>query len=312
METAFIFTEAFNCGKILSVCLDSFHKHHDQKIHIIGTSRDFNEAGDIINHPNNILINWDTNEYAKKEWSTGHQGTAIAFATALKGNLHGNKFVIHVDSDCYFKDECVSDVLHMLNNGYDIVGSPRPYKNNLSGIKGLEGTPDCVSTYFMGINTQKIPDFDFNFFVRMCVGGASPTGHKVLDFFDPVTHSVISNGGNIGFLDTVKYGGIDLNGSKFNGFESNLNFDCGSHIAHFGGVGSGKAVSDNLSSPNKGYADWAYYRWNFFSHLFFNTPILESPPAVYSSPDDHEGKRWCNGVADHNIINNAKKELELL
>ena len=312
MEKAFIFTEAFNCGKILSVCLESFHKHHDLKIHIIGTSRDFLEAGDIINHRNNILINWDSNSSAQEKWSTGHHGTALAFATSLKGNLHDKQFVIHLDSDCFFKGECISDILDMLDSGFDIVGSPRPYKNNLSGVKGLDNTPDCVSTYLMGVNVNKILNFEYDTFIKMCGGWTSPTGYRVLDFFDPVTHSIIRNGGKIGFLNTHKYGGIDLNGSKFNGFESNLNFDCGTHIAHFGGVGSGKAVSDNLSSPPKGYADWAYYRWNFFSHLFFGTPILEIPPAIYSSKNDHEGKRWCNGIADSNIIMNAKKDLNLI
>lgn len=311
MENTFIFTEAFNCGKILAVCLESFHRHHDLKVHIIGTSRDFEEAGDIINHPNNVMINWDSHSSAKEKWSTGHQGTALAFATAMKGNIHSDKFVIHLDSDCYFKGECISDIISMLNNGYDIVGSPRPYKNNLSGIKGLEGTPDCVSTYLMGVNTHKIPNYDFEMFTIMCGGRAMSSTYRSLDFFDPVTHSIILNGGRAGFLDTYKYGGIDLDGSKNNGFESNLNFDCGSHIAHFGGVGSGKAFADNLSEPPKGYADWAYYRWNFFSHIFFNTEALERPVAVYSSPSDHQGKRWCNGAADSSIINNAKKELNL-
>jgi hypothetical protein len=312
MQNTFVFTEAFNCGKILSVCLESFHKHHDTKIHIIGTSRDFLEAGEIINHPNNILINWDTNISAKEKWSSGHQGTALAFASVLKGDLHTNQYVIHIDSDCFFKDESISDIIGMLQNGYDIIGSPRPYKNNLSGVKGLDNTPDCVSTYLMGVNTLKIPSYDFETFTRMCGGWASPTGHRVLDFFDPVTHSIISNGGKIGFLDTTNYGGIDLKGSKFNGFESNLNFDCGKKIAHFGGVGSGKAVADNLSAPPKGYADWAYYRWNFFSHLFFNTERLNTPQSTYSEQNDHNGKRWCNGAASLDIINNAKKDLNLI
>jgi hypothetical protein len=68
---------------------------------------------------------------------------------------------------------------------------------------------------------------------------------------------------------------------------------------------------NNLSAPPKGYADWAYYRWNFFSHIFFNTEALAGPVSVYSDPNDHQGKRWCNGAADSSIINNAKKELNL-
>jgi hypothetical protein len=312
MSNFYVFTEAFNCGKILSVCLESFHKHHDIKVHITGTSKDFLEAGDIINHPNNVLINWDNNDDAKNRWGTGHSGTALAFATAMRGMGHNSDHVIHFDSDCYFKGECISEILDMLENGYDIVGTPRPYKNNLSGVKGLDNTPDCVSTYLMGVNIRKIPDYDFDLFIRMCGGWASPTGDRTLDFFDPVTHSIIKNGGRIGFLDIVKYGGIGINGSKENGFPTNLNFDCGERIAHFGGVGTGKAVADNLCNPPKGYADWAYSRWDFFSHLFFNTPIISNVPTEYSKPNDHDGKRWCNGHADNNIITNAKKDLNLI
>lgn len=312
MENTFIFTEAFNCGKILSVCLESFHRHHDIKVHIIGTTKDFEDAGPIIDHKNNVLINWDNHESAKEKWSIGHQGTALAFASALKGNMHNNPFVIHFDADCYFIDESISEIIGYLEDGFDIIGSPRPYKNNLSGVKGLDNTPDCVSTYLMGVNINKIPSYDFELFTKMCGGWASPTGYRVLDFFDPVTHSIIKNGGRIKFLDITKYGGIGLNGSKENGYPTNLNFDCGSSIAHFGGVGTGKAVADNLSSPPKGYADWAYYRWNFYSHLFFQTQIDQNMPTVYSNPDDHNGKRWCNGPADNNIIENTKIDLKIV
>jgi hypothetical protein len=306
----YIFTEAFNCGKILSVCLQSYHKHHDYPIHIIGTTKDFKDAGEIINNPNNILVNWDNNESARSGWSTGHRGTALCFAEAMRNEY---KYAIHIDSDCYFKGECLSEVFKLFKEGYDIVGSPRPYKNNLSGIKGLDNTPDTISTYFMGINTQKIPDdIDFQTLINMCGGWHSYTGEMILDFFDPVTHAVLKNGGKIFFLDTKKYGGIDLNGSKNNGYETNLNFDCGDLLAHFGGVGTGKAVSDNLSSPPKGYADWAYYRWNFYSHIFFSTPINNTLPTVYSGLNDHKGKRWCNGPADKNIIDCCKKDLVIL
>lgn len=305
----YIFTEAFNCGKILSVCLESYHKHHDLPIHIIGTSRDFDEAGDIINHPNNILVNWDNNEDAKNGWSTGHSGTALSFATAMRNEY---RYVIHFDADCYFKGESISEIIESLKSGNAVVGTPRPYGNNLSGIKGLESQRDCISTYLMGIDTLFIPSsIDFDTLTKMCVG-RSYTGERVLDFFDPVVQVIYRSGGNAHFLDTKKYGGIDLNGSKFNGYPTNLNFDCGDNIVHFGGVGTGKAVADNFSEPSKGYADWSYYRWNFYSHLFFDTPIDSSNSTVYSDPSDHEGKRWCNGPADSQIINNAKRDLGLI
>lgn len=312
MEKYFVFTEAFNCGKILSVCLESFHKNHNYKVHIIGTDKDFLEAGEIINHPNNVLINWSNNQDAKNRWSNGHQGTALAFANCMAGKINTSNYVVHFDADCYFMDECLTEIFTKFEEGYDIIGTPRPYKNNLSGVRGLENTPDCVSTYLMGVNTDKItPNIDFDTLVKMCGGWAAVTRYRILDFFDPVTHCILSNGGKIFFLDTNKYGGISLNGSKENGVPSNLNYDCGEKIAHFGGVGSGKAVDDKYSSPPDGYANWAYYRWNFYSHVFFNTPITQGE-TVYSSPNDHRGLRWCNGPADNNIITNSKIDLKLI
>jgi hypothetical protein len=305
----YVFVEAFNCGAILRKCLESFHRHHDFKIHIIGTTNDFNQVGEIIDHKNNVLVNWDNNQLAKEYWASSHLGTALSFATAIK---NGSKYIVHIDSDCYFKGECLSEMFNLLSEGFDVVGTPRPYKNNLSGIKGLDLIPDCVSTYFMGINTEKIPgDIEFNTLVRMCVGGYSYTGDNILDFFDPVTHSIIRNGGKVFFLSTEEYGGIDLEGSKFNGFNTNLNFDCGKKIVHFGGVGTGKAVNDNLSNPNKSYGEWAYYRWNFYSHLFYNTEIDKSKETEYSGDNDHNGKRWCNGCASEDIIEDAKIDIGL-
>lgn len=309
-KECYIFTEAFNCGKILSVCLESFHRHHNKKVHIIGTTKDFEDAGPIINHKNNVLINWDNNEDARNKWSIGHQGTALAFASCMNGTLNTSNRVIHFDADCFFIAECIDGIIELFDKGFSVIGTPRPYKNNLSGIKGLDGIPDCVSTYMMGINTDSIPKgIPFDDFIMMCGGWRSYTGQRCLDFFDPVVHAIIANGGNVHFLDTVKYGGMSLDGDKNNGIDSNLNFDCGTHIAHFGGVGSGKAVSDNLSEPPKGYADWSYYRWNFYSHLFFGTDIDNTMPTVYSARDDHNGKRWCNGPADESIITSVRKDI---
>lgn len=310
MENKFyIFTEAFNCGKILSVCLESYHKHHDLPIHIIGTAKDFLDAGEIINHPNNILVNWDNNNDAKRGWSTGHMGTALSFATAMRNEY---RYVLHFDADCYFKNESLKEIIFLLEEGNAVVGTPRPYGKNLSGIRGLDNQKDCISTYLMGIDTNFIPsDIDFETLTKMCGGWHSYTGERILDFFDPVVQAIYREGGNPYFLDTKKYGGIDLDGSKFNGYLTNLNFDCGDNIVHFGGVGTGKAVSDKLSEPPKGYADWSYYRWNFYSHLFFDTPIDTNNTTVYSTPSDHNGQRWCDGPADNKIIFNAKKDIAL-
>lgn len=223
--------------------------------------------------------------------------------------LAHNKSIIHFDSDVIFKEECISGIQTPLLNGYDIVGTPRAYKHNLSKMHGLDELKDTISTYAFGMNTEKIPEYDFNYFIRMCGGWVNPLNHPILDFFDPVVFSAMNNGANIKYLDTKEYGGMDNNGSKYNGYDSNLNFDCGSKMIHFGGVGSGCSYYYGKSKPIQSYADWALGRWSLYSKLFFNTDIHCPFPTKYSDNNDHQGKRWCSGNYDESILSNTTNDL---
>lgn len=308
MDDVFIFTECFNCGHLLRPFLSSFFLHHDAEIHVVTSKSDISDAGSIIDDPRVKIIDISDNKAFTKEWKGGHAGTALSFAYAIK-KWTDKKWFIHFDSDVIFKKECITGILNPLLEGCDIVGTPRAYKHNLSGCPGLDGLKDTVSTYAFGMNRHKIPEYEFSYFVRMCGGWANPLNHPILDFFDPVVFAAINNGASIKHLDTKEYGGMTGRGSKNNGYNSNLNFDCGSKLIHFGGVGSGCSYFYGKSKPQKGYADWALGRWSLYAKLFFDQTIKCDFPTIWSNKEDHHGKRWCNGNYDEGILEDTKKDL---
>jgi len=305
----FIFSEFFNCGSLLRPFLESYLKYHDKIIHVVCTDEDLKFAGDIVNNKNVKIINVTNQKEFIESWKNGHAGTALCFANALL-KWSNSDHVIHFDSDVIFKSDCVTTISNELNNGYDIVGSPRAYKHNLSGVRGLDNYHDTISTYAFGINRSKIPNYDFEYFVRMCGGWANPLKHRTLDFFDPVVFSALSNGAKIKFLNTHEYGGMDNFGSKENGYDSNLNFDCGSKIVHFGGVGSGCSIFYEKSNPPKSYAEWALGRWSLYAKIFLDMDTNCSFQTKYSEPNDHGGKRWCNGSYDSDILTKTIRDLK--
>jgi hypothetical protein len=309
----YIFTEGFNCGRLLGPCLESFFKYHDHDVHIILSDDDIVEAGDILNHERVHIINVSNDPNFETLWTRGHHGTALAFATVIKIWANG-KNVIHFDSDVIFKDNCIDQIISYLDEGYDIVGPPRPYKNNLCNNNDVRQFDDVIMTYAFGINTNKIPDYDFEYFVRMCGGFANPLNHIVLDFFDGVVFAALDNNASIMYLDTNEYGGPDREGSRYNDFKSNLHFDCGSKIIHFGGVGSGYAFDKSgRLDVNNGYKVWALGRWALYSDIVLGEKIDFDDPTVYGRDIgvmDHEGKRWCKGAPDGEIRQVTLRDLE--
>ena len=304
----FVFTEAFNCGELLVPFLTSYLKYHNTPINIICANNDI-PNDDIMKDPRVILIDVSKDKRFADGWGEGHRGTALCFATAIKV-WSKSDFVIHFDSDVIFKQNCVDDILAYLTAGSDIVGTPRAYKHNLSGVPGVSHLADTISTYAFGINKTKIPNYDdFDFFMRMCGGWANPLGHKIIDFFDPVIFVMLSNGAKIKFLDTETYGGMNNNGSKINTYSSNLNFDCGAKLVHFGGVGSGCSVYHKRSNPPKSYADWAVGRWKLYAKIFLNIEIDFDIITKYSEKSDHGGNRWCAGSHDAKILERTIEDL---
>lgn len=301
MSESIIFTEIFGCGQIGKVCLDSFFEHHKNRtVHVFGSMEDFDLLDEYNCHPNITLIPF---EGIQDRFKTGHTGTAYIFATAYQ--RWRGKNVIRFDSDVVFKKECLSIIEKELSSGYDIVGSRRCYGKNPIGIPDLGKYPDTMSTYFLGINTSKYPSYDFDTMCRMWQGAYHPLGYPVLDFADPVIHSMINSGAKVYYLNNNIVGGQNSEGKKFNVYRSNMHLDIGSHLAHFGGVGSGCSVYAGKSSPEKSYADWALIRYAMFCKIFFNTDVLH----IEQNPIFDAGGRWVGGGYNDNLIELIKSDL---
>lgn len=270
----FIFTIAYNCGKILKKALETFFKYHPtQKIHVFGTYKDFKELKEFQKNIEYIELSEDIN--LRECYKHGHLGTAYIFTKVLQKEYGDYDKIIHFDSDVIFRQECLSDILNGFKDGYDIIGQRRSYEKNKCNRTDLVGLPDVIGTCFFGINLNKISKYDFQTLHRMIVGYYNPYNHPIMDFFDPVSFDVLNNGGKIKYLNNVEYGSSDENGNwDNNNLELNTLFDFGEKFIHFAGIGSGMNFynNGNGSVPNS-YADWAKERFSLYMKLFYNEDL---------------------------------------
>lgn len=261
----FVFVIAYNCGIIVNKCLESYHKHHDEPIHIFGKAGDLK---DIYEHENNILIDMSSDETLENLYKQGHMGTAYMWAKVINGDYGDYSKVIQIDSDVIFINECLSDVTNAFNEGYNLIGARRSYKS----IPNLQ---DVVSTFFIGVDIKKITKRPFNEMHRMCAGIYNPAKHKIIDFFDPVSFDIIYNGGKVKYLNFKEYGSCDENGSFDNGhLIMNELYDYGEKIIHFAGIGSGMNFYNNGDGDvPPTYTSWAKKRFSMYMKLFYNRDI---------------------------------------
>ncbi len=305
MNDIFVFTEIINCGKIGRIALQSYHRHHNYPVHIFGTVNDFMDLGDEVFHNDNTIpVVVSDNDRLLDKFKKGHEGTAALMAQVCKNKFGEYARFIRFDSDIYFKQECLSIVEQAFDEGYDIVGTRRCYGNNPGGVPNLHGYPDTVSTYFMGLNLEKLPDYSIETLSKMCQGAWHPLGYPTLDFFDPVTHVMLETGAKMKFLDRNEFGSQDENGKKVNDYELNLHMDCGSKLIHLGGIASGYSYFNKQSNPEKSYGEWALGRYSLFAKVFYNEDIGYNAPTVYGSDS-----RWVNGSYDDHILELVKKEI---
>jgi len=276
-DEIFIFAIAYNCGKILNKCLESFHKHHDAKIHIFGTHKDFKQ---VIKNKNNEYIEISGDNFIENYFKQGHLGTSYVWTKVMKGEYGNYKKIIQIDSDVVFGTECLSDILTKFDEGYDLVGPRRAYKNiktipahmKEEEIRALE---DVVSTYFLGVNLEKVGNYDFNTLHRMVVGYYNPAGHPIIDFFDPVSFDILNNGGKIYYLDFNDYGSCNEEGS-FDNDNPKMNklYDYGNKLIHFAGIGSGMNFFYNGNGDVPAtYTEWAKKRFALYMKIFYNEDI---------------------------------------
>lgn len=286
-----IFTEIYNCGEVGAVAIKTFHKYHNEKLHIYGMKEDFKHIED---HKNNLFIVYDA------DFSKGHQGTAEVFAHAL---CRSRGEAIHFDADVYFKGECLEDMKEAIVKPKTIAGTRRCYEKNPAGISVKPGTPDSVSTYFVGYNCPWVENYNFEQLKNMFLGSFNPSLYEIFDFGDAVTFTNYKHGGSVMFLDNTLYGGQNTDGTQKTQYLSNEIFNTGKSLIHFGGVGTGCSVYKGKSTPPKPYADWALGRYSLYSALFFSEDVDTSPTVV------KDGK-WVGGKYNKESLSMVKKDMK--
>lgn len=316
MNQPIIFTEIVNCAKVGAISLASFHKYHpDYHVVVVCTKKDFQQLPFNISY-NNIFSFYyiDDNPNINLSFKNGHEGTAIVFSEMLKKAIELDSSLIHFDSDVVFKKESLSLITNYFEQGYHIVGSRRCYKNNPSGVKGLDNFPDTISTYFMGINFEKINAIRLlsveNYILnKMCQGVYHPIPNYIaLDFFDPVVHYLqIECNATIKYLDYNLVGGQNEDGIKVSRHPINMHMDCGEHLVHFGGVGSGCAVSNGFSNPEWSYRIWSLGRYALFCKLFYNEDVTYQLPPCEINLE----RRWVSGTYNEEILQQLKNDLNI-
>ena len=275
MRDVFVFTEAYNCGKIAKIAIQSFLEHHPgHKVNVFGKDSDFKDIGIKSGYINYISL--ENDEKLKELYKNGHAGTSHIHANVLLKTYGDYDRIIHFDSDVLFREECVSDIIKAWEKGFSLIGQRRNYEKNRGGLKyingmSVTGIKDTVGTCFFGMDLKDLKIKDPEIVRKMCQGAISLTGEPILDYFDPVSFHVMHNGGRIKYLSSLDYGGGDENGSWDNGFNDlNLLCDFGKKFVHFAGVGSGLNFTNNGSgNVPTSYSEWAKDRYNLYSILFY-------------------------------------------
>ena len=270
----FIWTEAFNCGEILSPMLSSYVKHNKHPIHVYGTSKDLKEIS-IDSHlivprtlDNKRLLFKSIEERILSGYTRGHLGTAILWEYLIR--TRQEKVFIHLDADTIFLEDTISELINsIVIEGYAVSGSRRPYKNrpyrkNGKDSRKLDQYPDAINTDCFAFNSNFIKKHPPALLRRKILGRRTSL-RPVIDFFDPVTFDIIKNGGKIKYMD-----------SPDGGFQSLLNAE--SHFIKkrisFAAVGSGCNFFKNgyIGIP-EGYATFALQSYSLYASQFLEKNI---------------------------------------
>lgn len=294
----YIWTEIYNCGKIGKIALESFQKYHpDLIVHVYGFEKDFeniekarNIVPVIIPKRNlylrlyNRFINSKRGfagkihrEMLEDGFEKGHLGTAKLWAYIIQNRKE--KFLVHFDSDTVFLGNIIDEMLGH-SEQYDMVAPIRNYKNNPFKDPFYKQFEDVSATNCFLFKREKIDSFSFNVLASMCLGSYNPLGHKVIDFFDPVSFNILKNGGKIFFLDPDDVGACDANGERNNKFSAINNFDTpfkldyGNKLIHFSAVGSGMNIYNNRSiNISDSYKQYALDRYALYCKIFYNEDL---------------------------------------
>jgi len=197
----FIWTEAINCGEILTPFVRSFLQHHDYKIYIFGLGEDLKnmETSDQLflvaldNRESELLIPQDDSALIVSKFQKGHSGTAALWSSIISHRRE--EFLIHLDADSVFLGNVIDPILAPLRDGYSIAGPRRLYREhpgrlNLWRKVVYRFHRDAVQTYAFGFNRTDV-NIDQNKLERLINGEGKNQFYSrlfpILDFFDRVT-----------------------------------------------------------------------------------------------------------------------------
>lgn len=284
---AYVLCIMVRCGEIGRKALESYHKFHNDKVHIYCSKEDLEF---IPQHDNQQIHIIELNTDIYNAFNAGHRGTAMVYAKAILESPC-NK-IVHFDSDVVFRQNIIDDIVYRLDE-YDIVGPIRNYKHNPNNRNDVRHLPDITQTYCFGFNRDKIGVSDFNILTDMCQGRPWGLDHNIIDFFDPVAFTILNNGGKVYHLDNDTIGGCNYYGKRENKYgEPNTVFDVGDAIIHFAGVGSGQnfhrmmAHNKQINVP-QGYVDWCLKRYDVYCKLFLHRAVLNQNDIDHLIPQIH-------------------------
>jgi len=273
-EDVFVWTEVFNCGELASVAIPSYLAHHALPIHVFGYPGDlegFREHDQVVPvpvsdvTPSAIQLDIGIRESELRSgYDVGHLGTARLFAKIMTARRE--KYLLHFDSDIIFIGEALAYVLRALEAGHVIAGLRRPYKFNAHGRGDVELLPDCIDTVCMGLNRLALPRWRHRKLVRKVVGRGTQLdrffGRRSIDFFDPVTQSLLKRG-PVAYLDSPEAGPSAQQDRESEFFQS--------FIQVWSAVGTGCALSKAPTARiPESYARTALRNFNLYAHFLLN------------------------------------------
>jgi hypothetical protein len=278
MDSLYIFTEIIRCGVIGYQAISSFHKYHNLPLHIWCSEDDVKH---IPPHANNIIHVIDKSSELYKDFDEGHKGTSHLWTNLILELPQSYTHLLHFDSDVLFLGDMVQTIIDYIPE-YDLIGSIRNYIHNPNNCDNVRHLPDIVQTYCFAFNRTLIPEKNKHILWNWVRGYPVNFPHEVIDYFDPVSFTILRNGGKIKHIDNDIIGGTDLLGTRKNKHEElNSMFDVGDKIIHFAGVGSGLnfcnmiAKNKKISVPSF-YVKFGMERYDLYSQIFFNKRIVDS------------------------------------
>ena len=288
----FIWTEAVGCGEILQPAVESFLAHHQFILHVFGYQQD------LINLPVSYRIipmtirdiNIENSEglgfasEIRNAYRNGHEGTAFLWGKII--SARPEEYLIHLDSDTIFLDDVVSPIISKLKCGYGIVGTRRPYREQVktNNVKGYRRVlfyfyRDAVNTHAFGFNRKAIKEKNFREIQQKILNRYSnrilQRIYPVIDFFDSLTFQITRSKG-IFYLDSFSQHRSGKH-SRDGEFERSM--------ISFAAVGSGCNFYKNPEIlTSESYKKFALASFSLYSKYLLNTEIginpLESPYLV--------------------------------